>query len=152
MSVRQWIDCPTCGGEITQKPVFPEGKECCVWVGKCAHCGHTVATPGQGADSDDVAECIAKYKAEERELLIATIEFSKRIIPRGVPANGDTTHKCETCVHYAMKGGFGLSGSGEAIYCTEYKQFLIDNRCRLLRNQSNDCEQWCPVINEGVSV
>lgn len=151
MSVRQWIDCPQCGGEITQKPVFPDGKECCIWVGRCAHCGHTVATPGQGADSDDVGECIAKYKAEERELAIATAEFAKRITPCGEPANGDITHRCRTCVHYAHKGGFGLSGSGSAIYCQEHKQFLVDWKARPTRNENDDCPDWAPVIEGALS-
>ena len=152
MSVTEWVDCPTCGGEIRQKPYFPEGKEYCIWVGRCGHCGHSINTPSELAlaspdySEKDILEVLAQAREWERKLAEAEHYSATHPVPIGVPAEDDV-HRCKTCIHYAHKGGFGFGGI--AIYCMEHKQFLIDNKARLIRNQDNDCESWCPVIKEA---
>ena len=96
MSCFEFADCPTCGGEITLRPMFyPQGFY--VPTGRCSNCGALLTRPSPEVYNreDYDSGCLAadKYRQWEREEAEADRIFRTTIRPRGKPANGDTTHR-----------------------------------------------------------
>ncbi len=143
--------CPNCQGEITLRPFFIPGRpeQEFVWWARCPDCAHLTTRPSKALaeqeDADEWAFMVA-LKAYLDKMGKAELPFRQPRPSGKPPAKGDCTHDCRTCVHFAHKGEFGMTGAGEAIYCMEKQAFLVDRRARTICNQNKDCADWVPVL------